>query len=56
MEGKTLEIVIEGFDEGKAREELAGMEDRFKDKMTDGIGEDLGETVPDPDEPEEEGL
>ncbi len=56
MEGKTLEIVIEGFDEGKAREELAGMEDRFKDKMTDGIGEDLGEIVPDPDEPEEEEL
>lgn len=55
MEEKLLEIVTEEFDEEQAKKELAGLEDEFKDKMTDGIGEDLGEITPDPDEEEEGG-
>lgn len=55
MEEKLLEIVTEEFDEEKARKELAGMEEEFADKLTDGVGEDLGEVIPEPDEKEEGG-
>lgn len=54
MKEKLLEIVTEEFDEEQARKELAGMEEQFEGKMTDGVGEELGEIVPDPDEPDEE--
>lgn len=52
MEEKLLEIVTEEFDEEQAKAELAGTEEEFKDKLTDGIGEDIGEIVPDPEEEE----
>lgn len=55
MEEKLLEIVTEEFDEEQAKKELAGMEEEFKGKLTDGIGEDLGEIIPEPDEEEEGG-
>lgn len=55
MKEKLLEIVTEEFDEEQAKKELVGLEDEFKDKMTDGIGEDLGEITPDPDEEEKGG-
>lgn len=55
MEEKLLEIVTEEFDEEQAREELAGMEEEFTDKLTDGVGEELGEITPDPDEEGEGG-
>lgn len=55
MEEKLLEIVTEEFDEEQAKKELAGLEEEFADKLTDGIGEDLGEITPEPDEDEEGG-
>jgi hypothetical protein len=55
MEEKLLEIVTEEFDEEQAKKELAGLEEEFADKLTDGIGEDLGEITPEPDEEEEGG-
>ncbi|MCB6992879.1 hypothetical protein LI177_05190 [bacterium 210820-DFI.6.37] len=54
MDEKLLDIEVEIFDEEQAKTELAGMEGEFKDKMTDGIGEDIGEVIPDPYEEEEE--
>lgn len=55
MKEKLLEIVTEEFDEEKAMEELAGTEEEFKDRLTDGIGENLGEVTPESDEKEEGG-
>lgn len=51
---KLLEIVEEGFNEEEARQELAGMEEQFEGKMTDGVGEDIPTMrYVDPNEPEE---
>lgn len=55
MEEKLLEIVTEEFDEEQAKKELVGLEEEFVDKLTDGIGEELGEIAPDPDEEKEGG-
>ena len=51
---QLLDIQVEAFDEEAAAAELIGMEDQFADKMTDGVGEDIGEVTPDPYEEEEE--
>jgi len=54
MEEKLLEIVTEEFDEEQAKAELAGMEDEFADKLTDGVGEDIPTMrYINPDAPEE---
>lgn len=53
---KLLDVIVEDFDEEQARAELGEMEEQFVDKMTDGIGEDIGEVIPDPYEEEEEEL
>lgn len=50
---QLLDIEVEAFDEEAAAVELIGMEDQFADKMTDGVGEDIGEVTPDPYEEEE---
>lgn len=56
MEEKLLEIVTEEFDEEQAREELAGLEEEFADKLTDGVGEDIPTMhYVEPDEDEEGG-
>lgn len=51
---ELLDITVEPFDEEQAKQELKGMEDQFANKLTDGIGMDIGEIVVDPYEEEEE--
>lgn len=56
MEEKLLEIVTEEFDKEQAMAELAGLEEEFADKLTDGIGEDIPTMCyVEPDETDEEG-
>ncbi|MGL6219909.1 MAG: hypothetical protein ACRC36_17845 [Lacrimispora sphenoides] len=56
MSEKVLDIEVEAFNADEAMKELSGLENKFESKMTDGIGQDIGEIIPDPEEPEEEEL
>lgn len=50
----NLEIRVEPYSEAEARTILEGLEDQFKDKITDGVGEPIEDSNVDPDEEEEE--
>lgn len=45
---KNVVVKVEVFDPELAKADMEGKEEMFKDKITDGIGEDIGEIVVDP--------
>lgn len=49
----NLEIKVEPYSEADAKADLEGLEDQFKDKISDGVGEPIEEAIVDPDEEEE---
>lgn len=45
---KNVVVKVEVFDPELAKADMEDKEEMFKDKITDGIGEDIGEIVVDP--------